>query len=50
MVFNGDYFTIDRQDERRGYLLIYDLRKESGRTGEWKKIETKGKIIFTAWI
>jgi hypothetical protein len=41
---------LDRQKERMGYLLIYDLRKESGRTGEWEKIETKGKKIFTAWV
>lgn len=41
---------LDRQNERMGYLLIYDLRKESGRTGEWEKIENKGKKIFTAWV
>ena len=41
---------LDRQNEHMGYLLIYDLRKESGRTGEWEKSETKGKKIFTAWV
>ncbi len=39
-----------RQDETTGYLLIYDLRKESGRAGEWEKIENRGKKIFAAWI
>jgi hypothetical protein len=41
---------LDRQDEPTGYLLIYDLRKEKGRTGEWEKIETRGKEIFAAWV
>jgi hypothetical protein len=41
---------LDRQTEGTGYLLIYDLRKESGRAGEWEKIETEGKEIFAAWI
>ncbi len=41
---------LDRQKETMGYLLIYDLRKESGRAGEWEKIETAGKKIFAAWI
>jgi len=41
---------LDRQNERKGYLLIYDLRKESGRAGEWEKIERQGKEIFAAWI
>lgn len=41
---------LDRQNERIGYLLIYDLRKESGRAGEWEKIESQGKEIYAAWI
>jgi hypothetical protein len=41
---------LDRQNECVGYLLIYDLRKETGRTGEWEKIERKGKKIYAAWI
>lgn len=41
---------LDRQNETIGYLLVYDLRKESGQAGEWQKIETKGKQIFIAWI
>ncbi|MCK4762928.1 MAG: AAA-like domain-containing protein [Candidatus Aminicenantes bacterium] len=41
---------LERQGETTGYLLIYDLRKESGRAGEWEKIETGGKKIFAAWI
>jgi hypothetical protein len=30
--------------------LIYDLRKEQGRTGEWEEIEASGKKIFAAWV
>jgi hypothetical protein len=41
---------LERQNERIGYLLIYDLRKETGRTGEWEKIEKQGKTIYAAWI
>jgi hypothetical protein len=41
---------LDRQDEPRGYLLIYDLRKEKDRAGEWEKIEARGKQIFAAWV
>jgi hypothetical protein len=41
---------LDRQNEPIGYLLVYDLRKESGRAGEWEKIEREGKEIFAAWI
>jgi len=41
---------LDRQNQRVGYLLIYDLRRESGRAGEWEEIKTNGKKIFAAWI
>lgn len=41
---------LDRQNESTGYLLIYDLRKESGRSGEWEKIQREGKNIFAAWL
>ncbi len=41
---------LDRQNQTTGYLLIYDLRKESGRVGECERIETRGKEIFTAWV
>jgi hypothetical protein len=41
---------LDRQNERIGYLLIYDLRKESGQSGKWEKLESQGKEIYAAWI
>ncbi len=41
---------LDRQNANRGYLLIYDLRKESGKQGEWEKIEQQGKEIFAAYV
>jgi hypothetical protein len=41
---------LDRQNETSGYLLIYDLRKESGQTGKRETIETEGKKILTAWV
>jgi hypothetical protein len=41
---------LDRQNETIGYLLIYDLRKELGRTGEWEDIHRDDKRIFAAWI
>jgi hypothetical protein len=41
---------LDLQNETTGYLLVYDLRKESGLIGENKIIETDGKTIFAAWV
>lgn len=41
---------LDRQNSSMGYLLIYDLRKQSGRIGQWERIESGGKEIFTAWV
>jgi hypothetical protein len=41
---------LDRQNQTVGYLLIYDLRKESGQTGKTETIINDGKTIFAAWI
>jgi hypothetical protein len=41
---------LDRQNQKKGYLLIYDLRKETGKQGEWEKIEKQGKEIYAAWV
>lgn len=41
---------LDRQNETRGFLLVYDLRKESGFTGRCRTIKESGKEIFTAWV
>jgi hypothetical protein len=41
---------LDRQNQKQGYLLIYDLRKEMGKQGQWEKIEKQGKEIFAAWV
>jgi len=41
---------LDRQNQQSGYLLIYDMRKESGRIGESDTIDTEGKQIFMAWV
>jgi hypothetical protein len=41
---------LDRQNERIGYLLIYDPRKKSGRSGQWEEIEKRGKKIIAAWV
>ncbi len=41
---------LHRQNEEEGYLLIYDLRKEQGRSGQWETILREGKKIFAAWI
>ncbi|HLP48128.1 MAG TPA: AAA-like domain-containing protein [Candidatus Kapabacteria bacterium] len=41
---------LDRQNQSKGYLLIYDLRKETGKVGEWEKIEEHGKEIYAAWV
>jgi hypothetical protein len=41
---------LDRLSETSGYLLIFDLRKESGQTGKYDEIETNDKKIFTAWV
>jgi hypothetical protein len=41
---------LDTQNETTGYLLVYDLRKESGLIGKNELIETEGKTIFAAWV
>lgn len=41
---------LDRQNLKRGYLLIFDLRKESGQTGKWEEIQARGKRISAAWV
>ena len=41
---------LDRENQNRGYLVIFDLRKQSARVGEWEKIEARGKEIFAAWV
>jgi hypothetical protein len=41
---------LDRQHETTGYLLVYDIRKQSGSTGKWETITMEGKEIFAAWV
>ncbi|MCP4152321.1 MAG: AAA family ATPase [bacterium] len=41
---------LDRQNQKNGYLLIYDLRKEKSKTGAYEKLESNGKTIFAAWL
>jgi hypothetical protein len=41
---------LEAQNETTGYLLIYDLRKESGLIGKSELIETDGKKILAAWV
>jgi hypothetical protein len=41
---------LEMQNQISGYLLIYDLRKESGQIGKTEVIETEGKKIFAAWV
>ncbi len=41
---------LDLQGEDRGYLLIYDLRKESGQIGKSLTINQSGKEILAAWV
>jgi hypothetical protein len=41
---------LDRQNQNQGYLIIFDLRKESGQVGEWQEIEAHGKEIAAAWV
>ncbi len=41
---------LDNQGQNRGYLLIFDLRKEIGQTGQSDKQIIRGKEISTAWV
>lgn len=44
----SDY--LDRQNQKKGYLLIYDLRKESNRIGESQTIQMQDKVIIAYWV
>ncbi len=41
---------LERQNQKKGYLLVYDLRKETGLQGKLKRIKPKNKEITIAWI
>lgn len=41
---------LDRQNEKSGYLLIFDLRKESGLIGKSEILNIFDKQIFTAFV
>ncbi|MCK4762286.1 MAG: AAA family ATPase [Candidatus Aminicenantes bacterium] len=41
---------LDRQNEKQGYLLIYDLRRESGCAGTSREIEAHGKKILSTYV
>lgn len=41
---------LERRNETRGYLVIYDFRKQSGQAGQCRTIESGGKTIFAAWV
>ncbi len=41
---------LEGQNQDSGYLLIYDLRKQSGRGGDIERIESNGKKILAAWV
>ncbi len=41
---------LERQDQSKGYLLIYDLRKKTGKQGKWERIEKNNKVIQAAWL
>jgi hypothetical protein len=41
---------LDIHNESTGYLLIFDMRKESGLIGKNSLIETEGKTLFAAWV
>ena len=44
----SDY--LNRQNQTKGDLLIYDLRKGMGKQGERENIEKQGKEIYAAWV
>lgn len=39
-----------RQNQERGWLLIFDQRKKSGRVGQTSQIKEDGKTIFAVWL
>jgi hypothetical protein len=41
---------LDRQNEKLGYLLIYNLRKERAQAGQREKIGSSGKEILAFWV
>ncbi|MCP4153455.1 MAG: AAA family ATPase, partial [bacterium] len=41
---------LERQNQENGYLLIFDLRKESGRVGETERLKKGHKSILAAWV
>jgi len=41
---------LDRQNQTKGYLLVFDLRKEKKKTGDSEQINAYGKSIYVAWI
>jgi hypothetical protein len=43
-----DYLNL--QNQTSGYLLIFDLRRESNRIGESERIQVQDKHIFAAWV
>ncbi|MCP5046443.1 MAG: AAA family ATPase [bacterium] len=41
---------LEQQNQEVGYLLIYDLRKEKGKAGDYETTQLKGKSIIMAWV
>ncbi|MGE5341994.1 MAG: AAA family ATPase [Candidatus Omnitrophota bacterium] len=41
---------LECQNQNSGYLLIYDLRRESGQAGKMETIDNQGKTILAAWV
>lgn len=41
---------LEKQNQTSGYLLIFDLRNESGQTGKFQELEAFGKKIFMTWV
>lgn len=41
---------LDRQHRDKGYLLIFDTRKETGYRGKVDTLEREGKQLFVAWM
>ncbi|MCP5046776.1 MAG: PD-(D/E)XK nuclease family protein, partial [bacterium] len=41
---------LEKQNQSKGYLLIYDFRKKSGQAGQCHTIEYQNKTIFAAWV
>ncbi len=41
---------LDRQNQERGYLLVYDFRGKTGKQGNCEELEKRGKKIFVAWV